>query len=752
MSRTRILSAAFFVSGAASLIYQIVWQRLLTLYYGVGAVSITLIVTVYMLGLGLGALAGGRLVARINNRLFFYIAIEFALGLFGIGSLHFLSYIGKMTAGSDYPTAFFCMFLFLCLPTLLMGMTLPLLVQLFSSVIPDFQRNVSHLYFINTLGAAAGAVIAGYGIISIAGLDGAVYLAAGLNFVLAALIFTISGNELTTSGLPSGLGAVIPDDRTSESLGRFAFAAVFATGFLALAYEIIWFRMIGVLIKDSAYAFSSILSVYLAGVACGSYGIDRFIRANPGLSRRDLFYSAQAGIGVYVLGSVCLFMPLVRYNPLRGLVKSSFLIDVHPTLPSFSGPLRSIMMSAGSCADVFVWPAVFCFIPAMCMGATFPLLSMLSPKTEGFEGKIVGNLYFWNVMGNVAGGFAAGFVLLPFLGTERTIMLLGAAGIGFFIAARSILHRPLSLRLRIAVAAAVCFAALVLAPGKGELYKAMHFPPGPNYDTYISEGVEGVVLNYVDGEKVRMYIGGSSHGERPGYFFYNEAIEALSFARNPRRILVIGYGTGSIVEIALRTPGVEKVTLVELNGTVMRNLSRIPLFQRLLADPRIETVLDDGRRFLLRTSEQFDAVLIDPLRTTTAYSGNLYSREFFRLAKEHLKPDGVFLVWMDEYRVMPDTLASVFPSVRMYGDFAVGSPGSFGVRNEERRAAVLGTFTAHDRAEIGRFSCRTEGREYYMTGTPDELILNTDLRPVTEYYLGLGLRAWPAGLHSDRSI
>jgi len=246
-----------------------------------------------------------------------------------------------------------------------------------------------------------------------------------------------------------------------------------------------------------------------------------------------------------------------------------------------------------------------------------------------------------------------------------------------------------------------------------------------------------VVMTYANGEQVRNYIGGQAHGGRPGYEFYFESIEALCQAGNPRNILVIGYGTGSIVEAALRTPGVETVTLVELNGTLMRNLERIPLFQSLLKDQRLKIIIEDGRRFLLRTHEQFDAILIDPLRSTTAYSGNLYSREFFALAKDHLRPYGVFLVYLDEHKILPATLASVFPQVRIHSFFGIGSRSAF-QRNEAIRDRFLAGFSAEEQEKIKAYdkSFESDGSEFRGR----DLSLNQDMRPIVEYYLGRTIR------------
>ena len=277
------LNLIFFFSGFSSLIYQIVWQRLLTLYYGVGAVSIVLIVSVYMLGLGIGALWGGHLAEKVKAPVRLYFWIELILGLFGLGSLSFITFLGRSTAGSPYMVVFILEFLFLCVPTFFMGMTLPLLVKAFNRWTEDFFISVSSLYFINTLGAAVGALVASYVIISLFGLDVGIYTAAFLNFFLAGAIYELNGR------LPK---ATLSDRSKEEGviLGPIVYFLVLITGFLAIGYEIIWYRVIGILIKDSPYAFSSILSVYLLGIALGSFGTKSTCIANPIIAGMSFFF------------------------------------------------------------------------------------------------------------------------------------------------------------------------------------------------------------------------------------------------------------------------------------------------------------------------------------------------------------------------------------------------------------------------------------------------------------------------------
>jgi len=285
-----LLALVFFFSGFAALIYQVVWQRLLTVHYGVGSVSITLIISVYMFGLGVGALFGGFLAERARNRIIWFFAVQFLLGLFGLISLPLLDLLGRHTAGSSYLVSFFYMFLFLCLPTFVMGITLPLLTKIFNHWIRDFLYSVSYLYFINTLGAAIGAVFASYAIISFFGLDIGIYFASAVNFVLAAVVLIAM---YSPAGPPAPQPAAASGKKTEASLGRIAYLLVLITGFLAIGYEIVWFRVVGVLVKASPYAFSSVLCVYLLGVALGSLGMTKYLRRQRAISRKNLFFLLQ---------------------------------------------------------------------------------------------------------------------------------------------------------------------------------------------------------------------------------------------------------------------------------------------------------------------------------------------------------------------------------------------------------------------------------------------------------------------------
>ncbi len=752
---TTLLALVFFFSGFSSLVYQVAWQRLLSLHYGVGAVSITLIVSIYMFGLGLGALLGGFLAERFENRICLYSIIELLIGCFGLVSIGFLGFLARLSAGAGYVFSLLYMSLFLCLPTLLMGTTLPLLTKVFNRLIHNFFRTVSVLYFVNTIGAALGTLFAGYVLISLFGLDTAIYFAAAVNFILAAVIFSLSRVPLGTAKRQITAGQ---NQQAGEILGRAAYAIVFVTGFLAIGYEIIWLRVISVLVKASPYAFSTVLSVYLFGIAIGSFWMGRFLRKRKLKADRDLFFLLQFLIAACIMVTFAGYYYLTRYTFLSYYTEVSFACPVHPPLISTGSVLTDLHCSL----DIFAWPVLFVLVPTILMGASFPLISSLALSSRDKEGKTIASVYFFNVAGNILGGIVTGFLLLPMLGTEPTVTLFVSAGVLFGLAVTGIHGRKLPAAERIALVAAMLLAAVIFLPRKGRLYETMHTRPAEQFNTYIEEGKEGVVVTYRYGEIVVNYINGLAHGMRPQPLFNYETIEAASFAPKVENVLIIGFGTGAVTETVLKLRDVKKVTLVEISGALIKNLRKIPEIDGILSDTRIETVIDDGRRYLLATPERFDLILTDPLRATTSYSNNLYSHDFYELAKDHLNPGGVIMVGIYEHsdtlnRIMYRTLLSAFRHVRAYRFFCLASDEVL-EKNSQRQGDLLASFGPEmrkmlssgallDFSEVQRrpdASPKPEqiylGDEKYIEKLTDGYPINRDNKPVCEYYIGLLIR------------
>lgn len=736
----KLLSIIFFFSGLSALVYQVVWQRLLTTYYGVGPISITLIVTVYMVGLGFGALVGGYLAERSRKIIFVYFLIELSIGCFGVASPSILEFLGRSTAGSSLALSLIYAFSFLSLPTLLMGMTLPLLTKIFNRMIDDFLKAVSFLYFVNTLGAAAGTLVASYLIISFFGLRTAVYVAASINFILAVLIFSVSRSASVIRERVYPETESLNDLTAAAGMGRLIFLLVFVTGFLAIAYEIIWFRVIGILAKDSPYAFTSVLAVYLIGIALGSFAMDGYLKRHNAVDMRSLFFTLQFLLGLSVSLTFIGYFYLTKYTDFGFLTQASFDHNLHPDARTLIHAKSAVDFLGGlyRLFDVFFWSASFVLIPTILMGASFPLVSLLSLSQRNKEGKAVGLVYFFTIAGNALGGVLTGLVLLPYFGTEPCLAAFCSVGIalGAFVSRVGRTNLPAPTRFAVGI---VLLAGITIAfPGKSALFSTMHSAPGPGFDTYVEEGIDGVVVTFQRDAIVHNYINGSGHGGRPGYSFAYETIEAMSRPPKLEKVLVIGYGTGTTVETILKSDEVGELVLVELNATLLANLRKMPLFDNMLNDPRIRLIIDDGRRYLLRNPEKFDLIAIDPLRSTTSYSNNLYSADFFRLVRDHLKPDGVFLAWRDEHRVIPRTISSIFEYLEMHSYFCLSSNSPLQTRHEMRQK-LIDSFppTARERllAKQGYLGDRS-----YVEALTRGYPINRDWEPWTEYYIGLKAR------------
>ena len=580
---TSFLAFIFFFSGFASLMYQMAWQRLLTLHYGVGAISITLIVSVYMFGLGVGGLAGGALAERIRDKLTLYFVVQLLLALFGFVSVPFLDFIGEHTTGSSYVLSLWYMTLFLIVPTVLMGMTFPLLTKIFNRFVGEFLSTVSYLYFLNTVGAACGALFASYLFISFFGLHAAVYCAAAIDIVLAALILRARFLPVPEPNHQRELH--LPHQADFEgSLGRLAYPAVFVTGFLAIGYELVWLRVIGVLVKASPYAFSTTVAVYLVGLGVGSFGVTRLWPRQSVVRTRNLFFLLQFLVGLYVATAFIGYYYLTSFTPLGGITRASFSSLLHPSFvfPSVLS-VNQFLHDVFVLVDVVFWPLVFVFVPTVLMGASFPLVVYLSQIEEGKEGKTVGLAYFFNIGGNVLGGILTGFILLPIMGTSSTLLVFVAIGVLFGLFVTQVSGRQLRVGPKIGVAVTLLAVAFALFPNGNRLYYVMHDSPGEGFETFIEEGRDGVVVTQQKQDTTYNYINGLGHGGRPGYGFYYEAIEGLSLARQVENVLIIGFGTGSTTEMILKMDQVKKVTIVELNAagsqepgkdTVVRRVAR----------------------------------------------------------------------------------------------------------------------------------------------------------------------------------
>ncbi len=736
-----LIGIVFFVSGFATLVYQVAWQRLLTVYYGIGPVSIAVIVSVFLLGLGLGGLAGGWVAERVRRLALLYSSIEIGLGLYGIASIPLLDALGRATAGSPYGWTAFFSALFLLPPTILMGATLPVVLKLYNRHTGQYLQSLSFLYFINTLGAAAGALVGGYVLISLFDLDGAIGTAVFLNFSLAAIVLLAMRNADFADPAPHARVAA------GELLGNAAIWLVFITGFVAIGYEIAWTLSISSILKSSPYMFATILFVYLVGIALGSYGMNRLGRRLGPAQCRSLFFLLQVLIAVTASLPVVFYKWLMRHTFIGPLAVITDGSEMHPPFLNFNETWTGFWTTWGSPAklflltDIFFWPVFFLLIPTILMGASFPLVAYLANANEEQEAKATGRLYFINVLGNVVGSLVTGFVLLPYFGSEATFLTLALLGVAFAfgIARLGPIRTPMLARGGLAIALA---AWLVLSfPSHGGFLYSPVSPQTEAAGIFLDEGQSGVVNSQISERGFGLAINGLGHGGRDGLGFgegragfYIEAYGALRAARALDDVLVIGFGTGSGAEAILTADDVKRLTIVEVNETLINHLRRHQVFRDIFDAPRTRLIIDDARRLLYREDTKYDVMLMDPLRPTTIYSNNIYSKDFFELMKRRLKPGGVAMVWIQTNEQI-NTVASVFPYVRQECSIyllASDQP----VRHQRDVEAIIRTKLpekAQKAIEERRKLCPPADRD--VTFTPGTPIL-TDKQPIVEYHLG----------------
>jgi spermidine synthase len=484
--------------------------------------------------------------------------------------------------------------------------------------------------------------------------------------------------------------------------------------------------------------------VYLTGVAIGSHGIKQFLGRHRNVDTTSLFFSLQFLIGVIVCLLILVYFYLTKYYSwIQGLTELSFGTRVHPGWYIDGGGPKQISTGVFQTFDVILWPLAFVFVPTVLMGASFPTVAALALVRRDRAGSTLGVVYFFTIIGNTMGGISTGFVLLPFFGTELTLALFSAIGLAFGLGIRNVGGRTLPITARATTAAVLLAGIVMFFPGKGELYQVMHASAGKDLTFVFEEGVDGTVVTYHRNERVRNFINGVAHGGRPIYGFYRETIEAMSRTPNLQSALVIGYGTGSIVETLLKSRELKEIALVEINKTLLLNLRKIPLFATMLSDSRVHLIVDDGRRYLFNTNKPFDLITTDALWSFTAYSNNLYSHDFYRLVKAHLEPRGVYMAWHDEYRVIPKTLASVFSHVQMFQSFSIAANTEMAI-NRERRQRLLNEFSSSDQKAI-LASTVYIGNRSHIERVSEHYPINREWEPRTEYYLGLRALEWRLG-------
>ena len=762
----------FLISGFAALVYQVIWQRMLGIFSGVHIYSITIIVAAFMAGLGLGSLVGGRIADRLSHRkaVIGFGLCELVIGVFGFVSpwLYYDIAYHRLGFLVNYPVLLPVLhFSLLLVPTFFMGASLPLLAKGLVEGTGNAARTISLLYGVNTLGAALGAFTSVWWLIGLYGFEGTIHRAAILNLTACAgallLQLRLRGEdpepqEPAEQEVPPQTASA-PSAPAKQPLGVSSWAAIYGLGgFIALSLELLWFRILDVAIKSSPYTFGHLLGVFLLFLALGGLAGAWHVRRSK--HHEATFLWGQWAISITAAISVVTLMHLPAdtafLQELLEYWRADHVIEPHELAGAF------LQFLGGSFPDLMrlvlkvyvVVPLCLLAVPTFLMGFTYAYIQRAVQTDLEEVGWRVGLIQFANIAGSTLGSLLTGTLFLAVLGTPATLRLLVVVGAAFgWLAATRTSQRPYSTRLA-AVAVSLGLAAAI--PTGDRFWARLH---GSHVgDLVISEDASSVVvLQTLSETRAVMRVNGTGHSILPygGVHTVLGAIPAL-LHEAPKDVLIIGQGTGDTAWAAASAPEVERVDLYEIAkpeyDVLVRYLEKHPLYpaaDRFVKDPRIRFAFEDGRLALRLGGNHYDLIEADALEPHMAYSGNLYSREFFEEVRAALKPGGIFCTYAPSTRVHR-TMVDVFSHVLDLhhagaADFMIGSnrPLKFDRQYLAERLAnpdVQAYFRTAQRggwilSYLGRFVQEVQVERIWPVDRADysDTELNTDLFPRDEY-------------------
>lgn len=732
-ARLVVLAVLFFLSGFSALVYQIAWQRLLGLFGGADTIASTLVVSAFLAGLGLGSLVGGLVADRLARRraLVLFGLCELGVALYGALSVplfYDVLFLGLVELSRSRLLVLAVAFVSLLVPTALMGMSLPFLSRALVDDIEWASMRIGLLYAINTLGAGVGALITGFWLIGAFGYWPAILLGAAFNAVVGAGALVMSWDARRFTGVGAGVERQSHVPRAPEAdgaLGRWC-AYVFLSGFLAVAVQIVWYRIHGTLMQGNAYGFALVLGVFLIGDAIGLLIGARLAHrvADPGrlLLHLQGLTALIAGGGVYALYLADGVSALARY-----------LVNVdHVVAPTFHAIVVVAVVSAAV------------FSASLIMGFTFPLSQRAVQTDLERIGRRVGMIQLANIAGNSLGGLVAGLVLLRFVGSAGTVVIVILIGLAFvFYQAASGARRGPTF----ALAAALGLLAAIF-PGNEALWARLH-GIGDGQQADIAEDHTGLaVLRRFENGHHLMYIQGHSQSCLPvcAVHAFLGAIGPLVHSA-PERVLVVGVAAGGTPYAAGVNPATRSVRAVEIVSPALDLIDRFVAkggkfgIDRLKRDPRFELVVGDGRHDLFVEGLTYDVIEADAMLPHTSHSGLLYSREYFERVRAALNPGGIAVQWAPTPRTIA-TFRSVFPHVVYAEPALLGSnqPIAYDAARVTARLEEpsIRAYLAESEVNIDELRARFASVRPVAWGPGDVVPsrdVNTDLWPRDEYYL-----------------
>jgi spermidine synthase len=702
----RLIAICFVLSGATGLIYEVLWARMLGLVFGATTLAISAVLAAFMGGLALGSALAARLAPRIVKPVRTYGLIEIAIGFYALA-------VPTLFRGIDWVYAevwqhlhpgfygfafsrFALAGIVLVIPTALMGATLPVLVAAVRRSSDYRSSAVARLYTCNLTGAIVGAIAAGFFLLPSLGVRATIWIAVGTNLAigLAALLVELKSFEVGGDA-PGEVDESSREDESSAYFGnaKFWLFCAFTSGLITISMQLVWSRILAMIIGSSTYAFSIVLALFLAGLAGGAYIVS--LRKN-----QDLGSLRRAVLIVQFLTAVTLFMSLrITSGTPSLLIRAGFRLGIN----SWTGLLVLQIAVA----------ALLILLPAILMGMIMPLVltwaasvgskhsarQIASDSRSGV--RLVGQSYAVNTIGAIAGAIVTAFLLIPGTSTRFTIFCVASlcivvAGVAYE-PKRATFDRALARSLSIGIAMAMIVAMFVVWPRLD-----LNALSAGAYDSFVrvlaksrgggpEEGrsdqpSDHQLLMYEEGRTATVSVrrdwgitsvaingrtNASDADDMPTQVMLGQL--GMLIAPRPGNALIVGFATGVTAGSVLQSP-IESVQCVEIEPAAVASSRYFEhVNNKPLSDPRLRLILDDARTYLRVNPATYDLIISEPSHPWVPGVANLFTREFFTLGRERLRDDGVFVQWLQIYQLSTESLRSVlatfhevFPHVAVF--------------------------------------------------------------------------------------
>ncbi len=755
--RIIVLYLCFFVSGAAALVYETVWQRMLTLVFGLQTMSVAAVLAAFLAGLALGARLFGGLADRVRRPGWLYAVVEAGIGMAGWASGYFIEPLLRVFVSihrgvdpgwlTSNLIRFALAFVALVVPSVLIGATVPIMARLVAQWSGSSSAGFGRFYAVNTLGAVAGAALSGFYLLRELGVQASLQAAIAANGVVV-LLALMAGGRAAIKSQSSKFRAERPEarDPAHRRPRRFALLAAALTGALALGYEVAWLRLLAVYTLNSVYVFTMVLTVYLAALSVGTAIATRLLRR----SRADSLWLLSA-----VQALLALFGPLLlAFAPMSARLQVGAAGQTELEIFTIEYLLAVAMV----------------FVPTVLIGMALPLLVDLYAGGVETSGRDVGRVYAWNSIGTILGAATTGALLIPLAGVRGTLLLL--CGLNLIIAASAQVidgTRPQPLarfgRAVVPYAAAVLVLILAICPPVHRFYRpdpdpgetVLYYAEGPSAIVHVSEFERGDQSN--SDRYRKLFVDSKAVAGTYDEIVTDQKMLAhlpLLLHPSPQRVLTVGFGTGG-TSFSMLQHKVE-VHCAEIEPWVPQAFDLFASENALIVGPKhdrhdFRLILDDARSWLHAAPEPYDVIVTDVTSIQYRGNGNLYTTDYFELMKSRLTPEGVTAAWVpatgitpQQLKILVRTFQSVYPHtsvwymINMATDFVilVGTPQPLAIDLADWSRRMSSTLVARDLVRVG-FDNAYKLAACLLLAEGDVAIyagsgpLHTDDRPILDY-------------------